>query len=112
MIDEALREAEQKMAKAVEVAKDDFAAIRTGRAHPQMFAGILADYYGTPTPLQQLAGFQVPEPRTVLISPYDKGALKAIEKSIQASDLGVNPSNDGTIISLIAALVSMSTARP
>ncbi len=71
MIDQALREAEQKMAKAVEVAKDDFAAIRTGRAHPQMFASLLADYYGTPTPLQQLAGFQVPEPRTVLISPYD-----------------------------------------
>ena len=101
MIDEALREAEQKMAKAVEVAKDDFAAIRTGRAHPQMFAGILADYYGSPTPLQQLAGFQVPEPRTVLISPYDKGAMAAIEKAIRDSDLGVNPGNDGSVIRVV-----------
>ena len=101
MIDEALREAEQKMAKAVEVAKDDFAAIRTGRAHPQMFAGILADYYGSPTPLQQLAGFQVPEPRTVLISPYDKGAMAAIEKAIRDSDLGVNPGNDGAVIRVV-----------
>ena len=101
MIDQALREAEQKMSKAVEVAKDDFAAIRTGRAHPQMFAGILADYYGSPTPLQQLAGFQVPEPRTVLISPYDKGAMAAIEKAIRDSDLGVNPGNDGAIIRVV-----------
>jgi ribosome recycling factor len=98
VIDEALRDAEQKMAKAVEVAKDDFAAIRTGRAHPSMFANIVADYYGSPTPLQQLAGFQVPEPRTVLISPYDKGAMAAIEKAIRDSDLGVNPGNDGSVI--------------
>jgi ribosome recycling factor len=98
VIDEALRDAEQKMAKAVEVAKDDFAAIRTGRAHPSMFANIVADYYGSPTPLQQLAGFQVPDPRTVLISPYDKGAMAAIEKAIRDSDLGVNPGNDGSVI--------------
>ncbi|WP_460658561.1 ribosome recycling factor [Kribbella italica] len=97
-MDEALREAEQKMAKAVEVAKDDFAAIRTGRAHPSMFSNIVADYYGSPTPLQQLAGFQVPDPRTVLISPYDKGAMAAIEKAIRDSDLGVNPGNDGAVI--------------
>jgi ribosome recycling factor len=101
VIDEALRDADQKMAKAVEVAKDDFGAIRTGRAHPQMFAGILVDYYGSPTPLQQLAGFQVPEPRTVLISPYDKGAMTAIEKAIRDSDLGVNPGNDGHVIRVI-----------
>nr|WP_202893789.1 ribosome recycling factor [Kribbella italica] len=86
------------MAKAVEVAKDDFAAIRTGRAHPSMFSNIVADYYGSPTPLQQLAGFQVPDPRTVLISPYDKGAMAAIEKAIRDSDLGVNPGNDGAVI--------------
>ncbi|MFC0628376.1 ribosome recycling factor [Kribbella deserti] len=97
-MDEALREAEQKMAKAVEVAKDEFAAIRTGRAHPAMFANITADYYGQQTPLQQLAGFQIPEPRTVLISPYDKGAMGAIEKAIRDSDLGVNPGNDGSVI--------------
>jgi len=101
VIDEALRDAEQKMAKAVEVAKDDFAAIRTGRAHPSMFANIVADYYGSPTPLQQLAGFQVPEPRTVLISPYDKGAMAAIEKAIRDSDLGVNPGNDGAVIRVV-----------
>jgi ribosome recycling factor len=98
VIDEALREADQKMAKAVEVAKDDFAAIRTGRAHPSMFSNIVADYYGSPTPLQQLAGFQVPDPRTVLISPYDKGAMPAIEKAIRDSDMGVNPGNDGSVI--------------
>ncbi len=98
MIDDALRDAEQKMQKAVDVAKEEFAAIRTGRAHPAMFATITADYYGTPTPLQQLAGFQVPEPRTVLISPYDKGATAAIEKAIRDSDLGVNPGNDGGVI--------------
>ena len=101
MIDEALREAEQKMAKAVEVAKDDFAAIRTGRAHPSMFSNIVADYYGSPTPLQQLAGFQVPDPRTVLISPYDKGAMAAIEKAIRDSDLGVNPTDDGKTIRVV-----------
>ena len=84
MIDEALREAEQKMAKAVEVAKDDFAAIRTGRAHPSMFSNIVADYYGTPTPLQQQAGFQVPDPRTELNSPYDNGAMAAIEGLLEA----------------------------
>ncbi len=101
MIDEALREAEQKMRKAVEVAKDEFAAIRTGRANPAMFANITADYYGTPTPLQQLAGFQVPEPRTVLISPYDKGATAAIMKAIRDSDLGVNPGDDGGVIRVV-----------
>jgi ribosome recycling factor len=101
VIDDALREAEQKMQRAVEVAKDEFAAIRTGRAHPAMFANITADYYGTQTPIQQLAGFQVPEPRTVLISPYDKGATTAIERAIRDSDLGVNPGNDGGVIRVV-----------
>jgi len=101
VIDEALREAEQKMQKAVEFAKDEFAAIRTGRANPAMFANITADYYGSPTPIQQLAGFQVPEPRTVLISPYDKGSMAAIERAIRDSDLGVNPGNDGGVIRVV-----------
>jgi ribosome recycling factor len=101
VIDQALREAEQKMRKAVEVAKEEFAAIRTGRAHPAMFANITADYYGTQTPIQQLAGFQVPEPRTVLISPYDKGATAAIERAIRDSDLGVNPGSDGGVIRVV-----------
>ena len=98
MIDDTLLEAEEKMDKAVSVAKDDFAAIRTGRANPQMFAKIVVDYYGTPTPVNQLASFQIPEARMVIVSPYDKGSLLAIERAIRDSDLGVNPSNDGTII--------------
>lgn len=98
MIDETLFEAEEKMEKAVEVAKENFAAIRTGRAHPGMFQKITVDYYGAPTPLQQLASFQTPEARTIIISPFDKGSMHAIERAIQQADLGVNPSNDGTII--------------
>ena len=98
MIDQTLRDAESKMEKAVEHTREEFAAIRTGRAHPAMFSKITADYYGTPTPLQQLAGFQVPEPRTVIIAPYDVGAKAAIEKAIRESDLGVNPSDDGKVL--------------
>jgi ribosome recycling factor len=101
VIDSTLREADDKMAKAVEHARDEFAAIRTGRAHPAMFANITADYYGQQTPLQQLAGFQVPEPRVVIISPYDIGAKSAIEKAIRESDLGVNPSDDGKVLRVV-----------
>ena len=101
MIDQTLREAGTKMDKAVEHTREEFAAIRTGRAHPAMFSQITADYYGTPTPLQQLAGFQVPEPRTVIISPYDVSAKAAIEKAIRDSDLGVNPSDDGKVIRVV-----------
>src|SRR4051794_27853376 len=86
------------MEKAVSVAKDDFAGIRTGRAHPAMFNKIVVDYYGSPTPVNQLASFQVPEARMAVIAPYDKGSLAAIEKAIRDSDLGVNPTNDGSII--------------
>lgn len=98
MISDILTEAELKMDSAVEYAKEEFAAIRTGRAHPAMFAKLTADYYGAPTPLQQLASFQVPDARMVLISPYDRSSMNAIEKSIRDSDLGVNPSNDGHVI--------------
>jgi ribosome recycling factor len=98
VIDQTLREAEQKMTKAVEVAKDDFASIRTGRAHPAMFAKLTADYYGTPTPIQQLASFHNPEPRMVTINAYDRQALGAIEKAIRDSDLGVNPTNNGDML--------------
>jgi ribosome recycling factor len=101
VIDETLFEAEEKMEKAVEVAKEDFAAIRTGRANPAMFSKILVDYYGSPTPLQQLASFQTPEARTVIVSPFDRSSMNAIEKAIRDSDLGVNPSNDGVIIRLV-----------
>jgi ribosome recycling factor len=93
-----LSDANSKMNKAVEVAKEDFGAIRTGRAHPSMFAKIVVDYYGTMTPLSQLASFQVPEPRMALVSPFDKGATTAIEKAIRESDLGVNPATDGAVI--------------
>ena len=100
MIDETLFEAEEKMEKAVEVAKEDFAGIRTGRAHPGMFNKLLVDYYGAPTPMQQLASFQTPEARTILIKPFDQSSLRAVEKAIRDSDLGVNPSNDGHVIRL------------
>nr|WP_222437980.1 ribosome recycling factor [Quadrisphaera sp. RL12-1S] len=89
------------MEKAVEVAKSDFSAIRTGRANPALFAKVNVEYYGAMTPLQQLASFQVPEARTVIISPFDKSSMAAIEKSLRASDLDVNPSNDGNVIRII-----------
>ncbi len=101
MLDETMFEAEEKMEKAVEVAKEDFASIRTGRASAGMFNKLQVDYYGAPTPLQQLASFQTPEARTVLITPYDKSSMNAIEKALRDSDLGVNPSNDGNTIRCI-----------
>ena len=101
MIDESLFEAEEKMEKAVEVAKERFAGIRTGRAHPGMFQKLLVDYYGAPTPLQQLAQFTSPDPRSMLITPFDRSAIGAIEKAIRESDLGVNPSNDGNAVRIV-----------
>ncbi|MEI6590697.1 MAG: ribosome recycling factor [Actinomycetes bacterium] len=99
MISETLTTANDKMAKAVEFAKEDFATVRTGRANPQMFQKILVDYYGTPTPLAQLGSLQNPEARTIVITPYDKGALQAIEKALNDTpNLGASPNNDGTII--------------
>jgi ribosome recycling factor len=101
MIDETLFEAEEKMDKAVSVLRDDLATIRTGRATPQMFAKIVVDYYGAPTPVNQLASFSVPEPRMAIISPYDKTSMNAVEKAIRDSDLGVNPTSDGNIIRVV-----------
>lgn len=100
-IEMAMLEAEDKMDKAVEVAREDMASIRTGRAHPSMFAKLTVDYYGAPTPLQQLAGFQIQDARTVLIQPYDKSAMSDIEKALRESDLGVNPGNDGNAIRIV-----------
>ncbi len=111
MIDETLFEAEEKMEKAVDVAKEDFAGIRTGRAHPGMFSKLVVDYYGAPTPLQQLASFQTPEARTILISPFDKGSMHNIEKAIRDADLGVNPSNDGNIIRCILPILTEERRR-
>jgi len=101
VIDETLLDAEEKMEKAVSVAKEDFGSIRTGRATPQMFSKVLVDYYGTLTPVNQLASLTVPEPRMAIVQPYDKGSLGAIETAIRNSDLGVNPTNDGSIIRIV-----------
>ena len=106
MIDETLFEAEEKMEKAVEVAKEDFAGIRTGRANPGMFNKLLVNYYGAPTPLQQLASFQTPEARTILISPFDKSSMHEIEKALRDSDLGVNPGNDGNVIRCVLPVLT------
>lgn len=97
-IDQVLLEAEEKMEKAVAVAREDFSTIRTGRATSAMFNKVLVDYYGTLTPVNQLAQLQIPEARSILITPYDKGSMTAIEKALRESDLGVNPSNDGSTI--------------
>lgn len=96
MIDETLFEAEEKMESAVEHAKEEFAAIRTGRANAAMFSKIVVDYYGTPTPVTQMASVGVPEPRMVIVKPYDASQLGPIERAIRDSDLGVNPNNEGT----------------
>jgi ribosome recycling factor len=101
VIADIISEADRKMVGAVEHAREEFAAIRTGRAHPAMFNRLMVDYYGAPTPLQQLATFQVPEARTVLISPFDRGAMAGIERAIRDSDLGVNPANDGNVIRIV-----------
>ncbi|GAB2651758.1 ribosome recycling factor [Prescottella soli] len=98
MIDEALFEAEEKMEKAITVAKDDLGSIRTGRANPGMFNRIVVEYYGSMTPITQLASINVPEARMVIIKPYEAAQLGPIENAIRNSDLGVNPSNDGSII--------------
>jgi ribosome recycling factor len=96
VIEETLFEAEEKMERAVEFAKEEFATIRTGRASPAMFGRIVVDYYGVPTPIPQMASINIPEPRMVLIKPHDPSQLRAMEKAIRDSDLGVNPNNEGT----------------
>jgi ribosome recycling factor len=101
VIDDTLAEAEQKMDAAVEHTRAEFAKIRTGRANPGLISDLRVDYYGTPTPLQQLAGVSVPEPRMLVVTPYDKNAMKEIERSISSADLGLNPSNDGNVIRVV-----------
>jgi ribosome recycling factor len=98
--DDVLAETRDKMAKARDHLQGEVGSIRTGRASPIFVEKLKVDYYGSEVPLQQLAGFSVPEPRLLVISPYDKGSIKAIEKAIQASDLGITPSNDGAVIRL------------
>jgi ribosome recycling factor len=101
VIDDTLLEAEEKMERAVEHAKEEFGAIRTGRATPAMFSKVIIDYYGSPTPLTQMASVGVPEPRMAIIKPYDASQLAAMEKAIRDSDLGVNPNNEGTQLRIL-----------
>ena len=101
MIDDVLLDAEDRMSKAVEHTRDELVSIRTGRANPAMFNKLEADYYGSPTPIQQLATFQSPGPRVMLITPFDRAALPGIEKAIRNSDLGVNPGSDGVAIRVV-----------
>ena len=98
MINDILNEADGKMDKSVESTREDFAAIRAGRAQPSMFSKIVVDYYGSPTPLQQLASFTAPEARIIMIQPYDMSAMNDVERAIRDSDLGVNPANDGRVL--------------
>lgn len=98
MIADIIKDAEKKMVVAVDFTKEEFGSIRTGRAHPAMVEKLLVEYYGAPTPLQQLATFQVPEARTLIVNPYDRSSVNAIEKAIRDSDLGVNPASDGNSI--------------
>jgi ribosome recycling factor len=100
LVEVVLEEARDKMVKAVDHVRGEFAAVRTGRASPALVEHLVVDYYGTPTPLRQIAGFTVPDAMLLVVTPYDKSALTAIEKAIQGSDLGINPSNDGSVIRL------------
>jgi len=95
-----MADAMEKMAKAIAHVQSDFSAVRTGRATPALVEKLRVEYYGSEVPLQQIAGFSVPEARLLIIQPYDKGAMKAIEKAIQQADLGMTPSNDGVVIRL------------
>jgi ribosome recycling factor len=99
-VDTAMKDATEKMAKALGHLKEDLSGIRTGRATPGILNRVTVEYYGAPVPLQQLASMSVPEPRTLMVQPFDKTAIGAIEKAILTSDLGVNPSNDGNVIRL------------
>jgi ribosome recycling factor len=101
MRDVVIEDCREKMAKAIVHLKEEFSAVRTGRASSGLVEKLRVDYYGSEVPLQQLAGFSVPEPRVLVINPYDKGAVRDIEKAILASDLGINPGNDGQVIRLV-----------
>lgn len=101
MIREVLDEAEHKMSQAVDHVQAEFTTVRTGRANPGILSRVMVDYYGTPTPLQQLASFSVPEPRLLVVQPYDKSAIGSIEKAIRASSLGLNPASDGHVLRLV-----------
>ena len=101
LIDELLEDAAERMVKSVESAHHEFSTVRTGRASPSLLDRVLVDYYGASTPLNQLATISVPEARLITVQPYDKSSIKAIEKAINESDVGLNPSNDGNVIRLV-----------
>ncbi|MGH3665262.1 MAG: ribosome recycling factor [Egibacteraceae bacterium] len=111
MIDDTMTEAELKMSAAVEHTRTEFGKIRTGRANPGLITDLKVGYYGTPTPLQQLASISVPEPRMLLVSPFDQSALRNIERAIGASDLGLNPNNDGKVIRVVFPELSEERRR-
>jgi len=100
MVKEIIKESEDKMKKVIEITKKEFMSIRTGKASPSILEKITVDYYGTPTPVNQLANISAPEARLIVIQPWDKGSLAGIEKAIMKSDLGINPTNDGSVIRL------------
>ena len=100
MIDDIMKSQEEKMKKTLEGLKKDYGTLRAGRAAPSLLDKVMVDYYGTPTPVNQMASVTVPEPRMIMIKPYDKGSMKDIEKAIQKSDLGLTPNSDGTTIRL------------
>lgn len=101
MIEELLNDARERMSKSVESTRHEFGSVRTGRATPALLDRVTVDYYGTPTPLRQLATISAPEARLLSVQPYDKSSIKAIEKGINESDIGLNPSNDGNVIRLV-----------
>ncbi len=110
-VENTLKEAKGRMAKAVEVLAHDLATIRTGRASPALVENIKIDYYGTPTPLKQLAQITTPEARLILIHPWDRSTIRAIERALQQSELGVNPTNDGTLIRIVLPPLSEERRR-
>ena len=111
MIDDVLKEAEGKMKKSIEALRRELTTIRTGRASPELIERLLVEYYGTPTPLNQMAGISVPEPRLLQVTPWDKGSLGSIEKAIQKSELGLNPTNDGKVIRIAIPTLTQERRR-
>ena len=111
MIDDVLKEAEGRMKKSIEALRRELTTIRTGRASPGLIEHLPVEYYGTATPLNQMAGISVPEPRLLQVTPWDKGALGAIEKAIQKSELGLNPTNDGKVIRIAIPTLTQERRR-
>ena len=110
-VDSVLADADSRMVKAVEFLSRDVNSLRTGRATTSLVEGVMVDYYGTPTPLNQLATISVPEARLIVVQPYDRQALQSIEKGIQRSDTGLNPSSDGTVIRLAVPPLTQDRRR-